>query len=59
MSTDAVATALGAPVTRLPESPSLARAHRHGQPIAVLAPDGSARDRLTELADAVHSAVRS
>jgi septum site-determining protein MinD len=59
MVTDDIAAALGAPVTRLPESDELARAQRHGRPVGTVAPDCPASDRLRALADAVHSALRS
>jgi septum site-determining protein MinD len=54
-----IAAALGAPVTRIPESTALARAQRHGLPVGSVEPDCSASKRLEALAAAVHSAVRS
>jgi septum site-determining protein MinD len=59
MEPEPIAAALGAPVVRLPESTSLARAQHHGRPVGVVAPDCPARDRFAELAAAVHSAIRS
>jgi len=58
MDTDAIADALGAPVLRLPESASVARAHRVGQPVAAQAPDSTAAEQFERLAAAIHS-VRS
>jgi septum site-determining protein MinD len=55
--TDRIASALGAPVTRLPDSEPLARAQRNGQPVACTAPDSPAARRLASLADAVQSAL--
>lgn len=54
-----IAAALGGPVTRIPESASLARAQRHGLPLAFVEPNCPASERLRALAGAVHSAVRS
>ncbi len=50
-----VARTLGAPVTRLPESPALARAQRVGIPVAQLAPDSTAARQFAALAGDVHS----
>ena len=59
MNTADIAAALGAPVTRIPESAPLARAQRHGQPVRSVAPDAPVCDRLETLASAVYSAVKS
>jgi septum site-determining protein MinD len=59
LDTTDIAAALGAPVTRIPESASLARAQHHGQPVGAIAPDAPVTERLATLASAVHSAVRS
>jgi septum site-determining protein MinD len=59
MATADIATALGAPVTRLPESDPLARAQRHGQPVSAVAPDCRVSDRFAAVAADVHSALRS
>jgi septum site-determining protein MinD len=59
MDTSDIASALGAPVTRIPESAALARAQRHGLPVATVAPESPVSDHLATLASAVHSAVRS
>jgi len=52
-----VATTLGAPVTRLPESEPLARAQRVGQPVRALAPASAATRQFERLAEAVRSAL--
>jgi septum site-determining protein MinD len=54
-----IAAALGAPVTRIPESEPLARAQRHALPVVSVEPDCPAGERIEALAAAVHSAVRS
>ena len=54
-----VATTLGGPVTRVPESDAVARAQRAGLPVAAVAPGAPAAHRFEQLAEAVHSAVRS
>ena len=54
-----VATTLGGPVTRIPESDAVARAQRAGLPVAAVAPETPAADRFEQLAEAVYSAVRS
>ncbi len=58
METASIADALGAPVLRLPESESVARAQRTGQPVATQAPASTAAEQFERLAAAVHS-VRS
>jgi len=57
--TRTVATALGGPVTRVPESDAVARAQRSGLPVAAVAPETPAASQFERLAEAVHSAVRS
>lgn len=57
--TDAIASALGAPVVQVPESNRLARAQQHGIPVAAVFPDCTATDRLERLAEEVHSSVSS
>ena len=57
--TDTVATRLGGPVTRVPESDAVARANRAGLPVASVAPDALAARQFERLAAAVHSAMRS
>ncbi len=54
-----IASALGAPVTRIPESAPLGRAQRHGRPVTAVSPDCPASEQFAALASAVHSAVRS
>jgi septum site-determining protein MinD len=55
--TDHVAATLGAPVTRLPDSESVARAQRAGHPVRAVAPDSTAAERFDTLADAVERAL--
>jgi septum site-determining protein MinD len=52
-----VASALGAPVTELPESATVARAQRAGQPVRAVAPDAAAAEQFAALAAAVERAV--
>lgn len=52
---ETVERTLGAPVTTLPESETVARAQRHGQPVAAIAPESVPAERFTELGRAVHS----
>jgi septum site-determining protein MinD len=54
-----IATALGGPVTSIPDSRAVARAQRAGKPVAAVAPDSPATAQFECLAAAVHSAVRS
>jgi len=55
--TDRVAATLGAPVSVLPDSSTLARAQRAGQPVSVVAPDSPASERFARLADTVERAL--
>lgn len=55
----AVANALGAPVTRLPESTPLDRAQRTGLPVARIAPDSVAAERFRALASDLQSLRRA
>jgi septum site-determining protein MinD len=48
-----VADALGAPVTTVPESDTLARAQRAGQPVRAVAPDSRAATQFRSLAAAL------
>lgn len=59
MSTDPVASALGAPVTTLPDSEQIAAAQQAGRPVAAVAPDSDAARRFDDLAAAVQSALSS
>jgi septum site-determining protein MinD len=59
MDTDPVASALGAPVTALPDSEQIAAAQRAGRPVAAVAPDSDAARRVSDLAAAVQSALSS
>lgn len=52
-----IASALGAPVTRIPEAEVVARAQRAGQPVRSIAPDAGAVDQFDRLATAVARAV--
>jgi len=49
--TEGIATALGGPVTRIPDSETVTRAQRAGRPVQELAPDSAAARALAELAD--------
>lgn len=53
--TERIATLLGAPVVRVPESEPLARAQAVGVPVGTLAPESEAAERLSSLASAVQS----
>jgi septum site-determining protein MinD len=55
----AIADALGAPVTTIPDSPTLHRAQRQGRPVASLAPEASAAEAVAALARALQSARSS
>jgi septum site-determining protein MinD len=55
---DRLASALGAPVTAVPESECLAEAHRAGQPVRAVAPGSTASERFTALASAVETVLR-
>jgi len=55
--TRAVADALGAPVTTVPEAPEVARAQRAGQPVRAVAPESRAAAQFEALADAVQSSL--
>ncbi|WP_231186136.1 P-loop NTPase [Haladaptatus sp. DYF46] len=46
---------LGAPVTTVPESRTVAEAQRNGRPVATAAPESEARERFSELGRAVYS----
>ncbi|WP_227352971.1 P-loop NTPase [Haladaptatus salinisoli] len=52
---ETVERTLGAPVTTFPESETVARAQRHGQPVAAIAPESVPAERFAELGRAVHS----
>ncbi|SIR57392.1 septum site-determining protein MinD [Haladaptatus litoreus] len=45
---------LGAPVTAIPESKTLAQAQRHGRPVATTASESTSAERFAELGRAVH-----
>ena len=49
--TEGIATALGGPVTRIPDSAVVARAQRAGRPVRELTPDSAAARALAKLAD--------
>ena len=49
----------GAPAVALPESAAIARATRHGLTLAEIAPEGTARDRVDEVATLVQRSVNS
>lgn len=53
---DRIATALGGPVTQVPESDAVARAQRAGQPVGEVAPETSAARSFDKLGDAVEDA---
>ncbi len=53
--TDSVAATLGAPVTRIPESSTLASAQRAGVPVTHVAPDSVPAGRFGALADRLQS----
>lgn len=55
--TRAIADALGAPVTTVPEASAVARAQRAGQPVRAVAPDSRAAAQFRALADAVQSSL--
>jgi septum site-determining protein MinD len=55
--TDRLASTLGAPVTTLPDSESLARAQRAGHPVCSVAPESTAAEQFARLANAVERAV--
>lgn len=57
LSVDRLASMLGAPVTRIPESSTLASAQRNGHPIRVVAPSGPVAARFEALSDAIEVAV--
>ncbi|EFW93596.1 cell division inhibitor [Haladaptatus paucihalophilus DX253] len=52
---ETVERTLGAPVTTLPESTTIADAQRNGCPVATLAPESEAREQFSELGRAVYS----
>ena len=52
---DPLARLLGGPVTRVPDSPALARAQRAGRPLGDLAPEAPAARRLAAVAAAVQA----
>jgi len=54
---DRIATALGGPVTQVPESDAVARAQRSGQPVRAVAPETPAARSFDRLADAVEGAL--
>ena len=54
-----VRRALGAPVVAIPDDDRVERAHRHGSPVALLAPDSEAARRFGELAEASRLAFDS
>ncbi|WP_266079502.1 MinD/ParA family ATP-binding protein [Haladaptatus caseinilyticus] len=51
---DTVEQTLGAPVTTMPESKTLARAQRHGRPVATIAPESKSAEQFAELGRVVH-----
>jgi septum site-determining protein MinD len=53
--TDSVAATLGAPVTRIPDSPRLASAQRAGVPVGDVAPESVPASRFETLADRLQS----
>jgi septum site-determining protein MinD len=53
-----IASALGGPVTRIPESTAVARAQRAGQPVRRLAPDSRSARQFAELATHTRRAVK-
>jgi septum site-determining protein MinD len=55
----AIADALGAPVTTIPDSSPLHRAQRRGRPVASLAPEAPAAEAVAALARTVQSARSS
>lgn len=55
--TERIATTFGAPVTKLPESEQLARAHRAGSPVGAVSPECPASTQFEALADAIQGAV--
>jgi len=58
-SRDRIARELGAPVTPIPPSRSLARAQVDGLPVTRAAPESTAAERIRSVADAVHASLRS
>jgi septum site-determining protein MinD len=54
---DALARELGAPVTALPESATLADAQARGQPVTQAAPDSEVAGQVERLAAAVQSSL--
>lgn len=58
VSRDLVARELGAPVTRIPPSPSLERAQRDGMPVTHTAPESTAAERIRSVANAVQRNAR-
>ena len=56
---DALARELGAPVTAIPESVTLADAQARGRPVAAVAPESTAATRIEALAEGVRTTVRS
>jgi septum site-determining protein MinD len=54
-----VRRALDAPVVAIPDDERVARAHRHGSPVATIAPDSEAARRFGELAEASRLALDS
>ena len=55
--TERIATALGGPVTSLPDSKAVARAQRVGQPLRAVAPDSLAATQFSSLAHHVESTL--
>lgn len=55
--TERVATALGAPVSILPDSPTVARAQRAGHPVGAIAPESTAATQFATLAERVRVAL--
>ena len=52
---ESIASTLGAPVTQIPDSATLARAQRAGLPVARADPDGTPARRFARLADRLQS----
>ncbi len=54
---DRLATTFGAPVVAVPESPSVTRAQRSGQPVSAVAPTAEATTQLRSLASQIERAL--
>lgn len=57
LSVDRLASMLGASVTRIPESSTLARAQRNGHPIRLVDQSGPVASRFAALSDAIEVAI--